>query len=1058
MNHAASQGEAISHPSGLRSTANSTNDHAIHPPNEANTVESARLDTHNTQRKFIQATRDEFGRLRVVDQSGKPWVAQTQIKPENMEDAEYERTATQKSSMSLTQENPASAYERFRSMPPPSQHDRNSLQLAKHSDESMTGHTYGEDDTGHVNLEFAVLHSGRDHDTASQQDVDMDDQSVDGDRDNSPENQLSQDLVSQDPPAMLPPQHPISDRYEPETPAPPVNPFTNRGIVMNGFELFGATQPSSVARAMFSPTSSRPSPDMNHFNSPQIGSSPLATRLDQVKPVNPLTSPLKSSSPPGETPQPRAYRSMLESQERRAALRTQDSHSGSDSDLDESSEMVVKRRKLNHNIQRQLSAVNIRRPLTDTPRAQLSSSFPSLRPAAVEIPSTSTRRRSVEEEYLAQCSGSDARHTQQEDLVADSQVLPDNEPSKSAGSPGSHHNHCEPDLSGEDARVPETSPPAGNNGIKPMEDIASFSLSVEEDRMDLFDLGGFTQEDAEFVDMCRRNVEPPCRQSPSALHIPLAGPIDPPKLLPSSSGSFAEGVKKLPEPTATPKAESVDDQQSTQDTTSDHPSADLFETTEETKEAAPEEIFLTARRSQSVGDSALKRPEVPQHDPKTQTPVASPAIRPSQALRKTPQVSQIPSPESSALSSLPDIDSSCELSPAVSLNKDELSLSGTDDAEVTPSARSTGRRTKRVAVPRKKLARSCLRKNMVEKKDEASEDADTPLPRTSSRRSLQSLRESSNDPLTVGHTLVPVVTLPKQAKIKKQYLFENMAFSISYKTEDAEKEKNRITKLVKSHGGRVLDNGFEQLFVTKAATSGELEMTTEARSLGFTALIANEYSRTPKYLQALALGLPCISDVWITACVTKNSIVDWMPYLLCAGESAMLNNAVRSRILNSYVAEEAHFNTIYQSRAKLLKSKSILLITGRGKDNITRKPHLLIAMILGPSRVVQVPDLASAKKKLAESEERGEHWDLILADKTEAEATTSLFKTFAVSISAGSRKRKSRSSETPEIASPPNRIRVIGDEVIIQSLIFGQLITEEEEQVCKKAPKKKKTA
>ena len=202
-----------------------------------------------------------------------------------------------------------------------------------------------------------------------------------------------------------------------------------------------------------------------------------------------------------------------------------------------------------------------------------------------------------------------------------------------------------------------------------------------------------------------------------------------------------------------------------------------------------------------------------------------------------------------------------------------------------------------------------------------------------------------------------------------------MIFAVSYIGH--EHDKGEDTKAILNQGGRILPYGFDSLFdSSKGDENEELALSPSAKPVGFVALIADEHSRKAKYMQALALGLPCISGHWITACVTKNTIVDWSPYLLCAGQSSPLGNAHKSRVLQPYPAGEAKLEDTFASRGKLLEGKSVLLVTGKGKAYEKRKAYSFLAHALGPARISRVADYQDARKKLSQDQE----WDLLYVD------------------------------------------------------------------------------
>jgi hypothetical protein len=262
-------------------------------------------------------------------------------------------------------------------------------------------------------------------------------------------------------------------------------------------------------------------------------------------------------------------------------------------------------------------------------------------------------------------------------------------------------------------------------------------------------------------------------------------------------------------------------------------------------------------------------------------------------------------------------------------------------------------------------------------------------------------------------------------------IFSSMAFAVSYVREMD--DKTAVSELITSNGGHILEDGFENLFERTKNGSEEstLILSKEATKIGFAALIADEHSRKAKYMQALALGLPCISGRWVSACAAKREILDWVPYLLCAGQSSFLGNAMRSRTLRPYSAKDAKLSNTFEQRETPLKGQSILLVTGKGRAEETRKAYVFLAHVWAPRRICQVHDHETARKKLVEDPS----WDLLYVDKNESAAEAAIFGS-----KSATKKRKRGPTASEDATPPPKKIRIISDEVVIQSLILGQLL------------------
>jgi hypothetical protein len=1070
---------------------------------------------------------------------------------------------TQKSSMSLTQENPTSAYEQYdiqrsirdqfpsnASADDATDPDEGPTQIAIEHDShgrhastktESTAFTYEENDPGHIRLVF----------NPEPVEMEMDE--------------------SQDTSYAVPQMEPqiYGQYYEPQTPAPAVNPFSQKGSVLKGSEMFGATQPSSIGRHMASPSSSRPSPDIyNDFTSPpqrrRMLSSPLV-RNPQDEDISPL--PLQSSvrnllarTIEGDSPQisaprtpgvrsfdtgprihqaqlnePRPYVSMKESQERRQQTALDSDSDGSDSDIEA---VPRKRRKEREDqIKKELSAV-VRMPSSSRPK--------SSSPAMVEVPSTGRRRSRQEDDYITQCNGFDARDTQQDDFIADSQAVPgracsevtetsqaepdpesspakttQGEPSQPLGSSNPPLNSTnelsrlddnttreeaesmaergntlqEPSLplqevstnrndirtpmaskneifSDEaDSTVPETSP--ADDRLRPMRDIANLSFGADEDLIGY--VPGFTQ-DVDF-DHAMGNLSspaPPPRDSP---RLP-----PPPATLPSTMPSADLSTQ------AEDKSEKRDGDSLAPRLnipTNEVPEVVTEQEVDKDRQEAPDQpVIVEDAAFPSTGGNIVPgnvendlAPASPALEPEavavqpaeenagdetnldgqeTTLDPGPPSTKrsglrsknelkgPSRSLRQagetlaansaTPrQTTRIIKSSTSKVRAVRSSDRLSNVARATPRStpqrRDPLSSKGA----TTSATRSSARKSIGDPVPDKAKSPASAPPKRTSKRSSGvvvvHDDEETPVLTRSSKRNPTVTREDSADPLAL-----PILSTHSGGRAKKSAaLFTKMAFAVSYVNH--EQDRDKVTKLILDNGGRILQDGFDTLF---DVAETDLALSSTANTLGFTALIADEHSRKAKYMQALALGLPCISGHWITACVSKTTIVDWSPYLLCAGQSSLLG-AHMSRCLQPYPADDATLLDTFAARQKLLDGKSVLLVAGRSEK---RKPYVFLTRVLGPGRFEQVADNVAARKKLAESEAEGQQWDILYVESNIDNAEAVVFGS-ATTSSGSSKKRKRGPAAAEEDPSPvPKKIRMINDETMIQSLIVGHLLEE----------------
>ncbi|KIX98690.1 uncharacterized protein Z520_05991 [Fonsecaea multimorphosa CBS 102226] len=277
-------------------------------------------------------------------------------------------------------------------------------------------------------------------------------------------------------------------------------------------------------------------------------------------------------------------------------------------------------------------------------------------------------------------------------------------------------------------------------------------------------------------------------------------------------------------------------------------------------------------------------------------------------------------------------------------------------------------------------------------------------------------------------------------------LLSKMAFAISY--EDSDRRRN-LVELVQNNGGIVLQESFLDLFEPDS-----MQLKEEFSGFSFAALLADRHSRKEKYLQALALGFPCLSGRWIEVCVESGKIVDWASYLLPAGESSELEGATKSRILPfSASAEGLRVKDIISVRPKILSDSQVIVVMGKGKAEAKRRPYLSLVRALDPAKVELEPDLVSVKTRLEAGLDEGETHKYVFVDDREVEAAKATFSTSASNRRGDQpgcgRKRGIRKHEgvqehedTDANAGTSHRdakIKVMCNEDIVQSLILGKL-------------------
>lgn len=335
--------------------------------------------------------------------------------------------------------------------------------------------------------------------------------------------------------------------------------------------------------------------------------------------------------------------------------------------------------------------------------------------------------------------------------------------------------------------------------------------------------------------------------------------------------------------------------------------------------------------------------------------------------------------------------------------------------------------------------------NTISRKGIAMHDPvrDKHMPGTPSSRTRQK-------PTTAAPPPKPTFSSKTKSSEEKGGVFRNMAFAISFST-DKEDDKARVINLILEEGGQILQDGFEQLCELQTSNSNPslksssrnsldnssaLDLSASARKLGFVALISDSHSRRTKYMQALALNIPCLHSHWILDSAKQNSVQPWPKYLLPAGDSQFLGGATRSRVIHGLPAAslthatDLELKDMFTNRARFLQGKRVILVIGNGKIGERRTVYTFLTAAANAKEMKVVKDVPSAR--LAIEENNG--WDLVVVE--DARVTDARHKLLGTRKSI---KRDAKAKDTRTVRDGDG-IAVVGDESILQSLILGSWI------------------
>ncbi|KAI9664252.1 MAG: hypothetical protein M1831_002431 [Alyxoria varia] len=288
----------------------------------------------------------------------------------------------------------------------------------------------------------------------------------------------------------------------------------------------------------------------------------------------------------------------------------------------------------------------------------------------------------------------------------------------------------------------------------------------------------------------------------------------------------------------------------------------------------------------------------------------------------------------------------------------------------------------------------------------------------------------------------------------KSGMFANMVFAMTFLDKE-EASKASMSRMIEENGGHIVKDKFDSLFdISVPSTPQEesfadleaLQPAASAANLGFVALITDSYSRRIKYIQALALNIPCLHTRWIHNCVKQQNILPWSQYLLPAGQSSILEGAVHSRVLSGpnnpfNSLNTTVFSAMVEHRLRLLDDANVLLFMGANKHDEKRKAFTFLAHAMGTKQISWVKSVTAARDKLT-----GNHdWNWVLVDETKVqEIREELLSDKKFPTQKGSKRKSSGrlvsvgSSAAPVVDS----FRIIGDDHLVQCLISGASLGE----------------
>ncbi|KAK9472815.1 uncharacterized protein V1510DRAFT_429946 [Dipodascopsis tothii] len=197
-------------------------------------------------------------------------------------------------------------------------------------------------------------------------------------------------------------------------------------------------------------------------------------------------------------------------------------------------------------------------------------------------------------------------------------------------------------------------------------------------------------------------------------------------------------------------------------------------------------------------------------------------------------------------------------------------------------------------------------------------------------------------------------------------LFAGMAFAASG-FDGRARLRDTVRARVVAGGGEFLDNGLGELFATDER--GRLHPVRERMNgLKFACVISDGYSQRIKYMQALALGLPCLWPEFVLESAARGSLERWREYVLPSGRSSLIGGMVRRMDVGMFelgLDRGWSVYELYARRVRLLLGRRVLVaLEGRSLDD--RLPVVGLLSMMGPDVLAVAPDLDALDELVAQ--------------------------------------------------------------------------------------------
>lgn len=263
----------------------------------------------------------------------------------------------------------------------------------------------------------------------------------------------------------------------------------------------------------------------------------------------------------------------------------------------------------------------------------------------------------------------------------------------------------------------------------------------------------------------------------------------------------------------------------------------------------------------------------------------------------------------------------------------------------------------------------------------------------------------------------------KSLRTEETKLFSGRLFIIT----SVSGNKQALCDVILRNGGAILE-GFEK-YLRCIVDDGGIRITIDGQfaHYRFACVVSTSYCRSAKYLQALALGWPVVSDAYIFDSIRNaNNLESWCAYLLPSGKSKYLGDAVKS--MDIYPFRKNYENECTLDEQLCLNSNLLVginvLILKQNMSNMVLETAVFIFHAFGAKTLNYIVDVGEISSTIANIKEAEGSGNKILVFEVGTTVRKSVENSFDVPEPA--RITRSRSGIAQKLAAIEQNVAKVG--------------------------------